>query len=104
MLDECLDKVGGNSFDLVLIAAKRAHQLSTGGHKTTLEGKGDKPSVIALREIEAEKVDKSILETSYDFSISDNQNVETMNEVNEELSEQVVEEGSLTEVTDTEKE
>ena len=103
MLDECLDKVGGNSFDLVLIAAKRAHQLSTGGHKTTLEKKNDKPSVLALREIEKEIVDKSILETSYDFSISD-KTTATMDEVNDELSEQVVEEGSLTEVEDTEKE
>lgn len=99
MLDECLNKVGGNNFDLILIAAKRAHQLSTGGYKTTLEGKGDKPSVIALREIEEELIDKKILETSYAFSISDDDsNTKMMDEVNDEFSEQVVEDGSLTEV------
>jgi DNA-directed RNA polymerase subunit omega len=103
MLDKCLEKIGSNSFDLVLIASKRAHQLSTGGHRSTLDVKKDKPSVVALREIEEALIDSSILETSYDFSITEDikRDTETMAEVNQELSEQVVEDdGSLNEIVD----
>jgi DNA-directed RNA polymerase subunit omega len=103
MLDKCLKKIDSNSFDLVLIASKRAHQLSTGGHRSTLEVKKDKPSVVALREIEEGLINSSILETSYDFSITEDikRDTETMAEVNQELSEQVVEDdGSLNEVVE----
>ena len=35
-VEDCLDKVE-NRFELVLVAAKRAHQLSSGGYRTTLD-------------------------------------------------------------------
>jgi DNA-directed RNA polymerase omega subunit len=52
-VEECLDFVE-NRFELVLVAAKRAHQLSSGGHRSTLDVGKDKPSVVALREIDVE--------------------------------------------------
>jgi DNA-directed RNA polymerase omega subunit len=41
-VEECLDFVE-NRFELVLVAAKRAHQLSSGGHRSTLDVGKDKP-------------------------------------------------------------
>ena len=63
-VEECLDKVE-NRFELVLVAAKRAHQLNSGGFRTTLDAGKDKPTVIALREIEAGLIDASILTEEY---------------------------------------
>lgn len=59
-VEECLDFVQ-NRFELVLVAAKRAHQLNSGGHYSTLDVGKDKATVVALREIEAGLVDASIL-------------------------------------------
>ena len=63
-VEDCLDKVE-NRFELVLVAAKRAHQLNSGGYKTTLDTGKDKPTVLALREIEAGLIDASILTEEY---------------------------------------
>ncbi|CAC9457542.1 DNA-directed RNA polymerase subunit omega [bacterium endosymbiont of Bathymodiolus sp. 5 South] len=63
-VEECLDFVE-NRFELVLVAAKRAHQLSSGGHRSTLDVGKDKPSVVALREIEAGLINASILTEVY---------------------------------------
>ena len=48
-VEDCIDKVQ-NRFDLVLIAAGRARQISAGAELTVPEDR-DKNSVIALREI-----------------------------------------------------
>ena len=63
-VEECLDFVA-NRFELVLVASKRAHQLSSGGYRSTLDVGKDKPTVIALREIEAGLIDASILTEEY---------------------------------------
>ncbi len=63
-VEECLDKVE-NRFELVLVAAKRAHQLNSGGFRSTLDVGKDKPTVVALREIEAGLIDASILTEEY---------------------------------------
>ena len=63
-VEDCLDKVE-NRFELVLVAAKRAHQLNSGGYRTTLDAGKDKPTVLALREIEAGLIDASILTEEY---------------------------------------
>ena len=63
-VEDCLDKVE-NRFELVLVAAKRAHQLNSGGYRTTLDAGKDKPTVLALREIEAGLIDASILTEAY---------------------------------------
>ncbi|NYT27986.1 DNA-directed RNA polymerase subunit omega [Candidatus Thiodubiliella endoseptemdiera] len=59
-VEECLDFVE-NRFELVLVAAKRAHQLNSGGHRSTLDVGKDKGTVVALREIEAGLINASIL-------------------------------------------
>lgn len=56
---DCLEHVE-NRFQLVLIAAKRARQISMGA-KPMVEEDNDKPTVIALREIAEQHVDASIL-------------------------------------------
>ncbi|MEI4260017.1 MAG: DNA-directed RNA polymerase subunit omega [Candidatus Dasytiphilus stammeri] len=51
-----------NRFDLVLIAAKRARQIQIYNHDPLVEYKDDKLPVIALREIEAGLITKSIFD------------------------------------------
>lgn len=46
-------KLVGNRFDLVLLATKRARQIATGGKDPMVPKDNDKPTVLALREIEA---------------------------------------------------
>ena len=48
-VEDCVDKIS-NRFDLVLMAAQRARQIS-GGAEITLERDRDKNPVVALREI-----------------------------------------------------
>lgn len=65
-VEECLEYVE-NRFELVLVAAKRAHQLSSGGYKSLLDAGKDKPTVVALREIEAGLIDASVLSEAYEM-------------------------------------
>ena len=53
-VEDCVDKIP-NRFDLVLIAAQRARQIS-GGAELTLDRDRDKNPVVALREIAEERV------------------------------------------------
>ncbi len=50
-VEDCLENLD-NRYDLVLLASKRARQLSTGADPL-VEAGSDKPTVIALREIAA---------------------------------------------------
>mgnify|MGYP000872374642 FL=1 len=50
-VEDALDQVG-NRFDLILVAARRARQLANGGQEALVEEENDKPTVVALREIE----------------------------------------------------
>lgn len=50
-VEDCLDKVD-NRFQLVMVASKRARQIATGGSKPLVKEENDKPTVIALRELE----------------------------------------------------
>ncbi|SEO90136.1 DNA-directed RNA polymerase subunit omega [Aquisalimonas asiatica] len=59
-VEDCLENVD-NRFELVLVATKRARQLSNGLEpRVPLEN--DKPTVLALREIAGAHVGPSILE------------------------------------------
>lgn len=49
-VEDCLDNVD-NRFELVMLAAKRARQIATGGKDPLVEEESDKATVIALREI-----------------------------------------------------
>lgn len=59
-VEDCLEKLD-NRFELVLVAAKRARQLATGGKEPGLPWENDKPTVMALREIAAGLVTRDIL-------------------------------------------
>ncbi len=59
-VEDCLGKVD-NRFQLVLVASKRARQLSKGA-QPFVEWENDKPTVVALREIEEDYVTASILD------------------------------------------
>ena len=67
-VEDCLDKVP-TRYDFIILAAKRARQLATGGRKATLEWEDDKATVMALREIEAGTVTSdNINELTVDIS------------------------------------
>ncbi|VAW80556.1 DNA-directed RNA polymerase omega subunit [hydrothermal vent metagenome] len=59
-VEDCLTKVD-NRFQLVLVASKRARQLSKGA-EPFVEWENDKPTVVALREIEEDYVTAAILD------------------------------------------
>lgn len=59
-VEDCLENLD-NRFELVLVAAKRARQLATGGKEPFLPWENDKPTVMALREIADGHVDRTIL-------------------------------------------
>lgn len=52
----------GNRFDLILIASRRARQLQTGGKEALVPIENDKPTVVALREIEKGLINTQILD------------------------------------------
>lgn len=59
-VEDAVAKVG-NRFDLVLLAARRARQIASGSNPLVEEEK-DKPTVIALREIEEGLITKEFLD------------------------------------------
>ena len=59
-VEDCLENVD-NRFQLVLIASKRARDISMGADPL-VDPDNDKPTVIALREIAAGLIDVSILD------------------------------------------
>ena len=59
-VEDCVDKIP-NRFDLVLLAAQRARQIS-GGAELSIERDRDKNPVVALREIAEETVKPKHLE------------------------------------------
>ena len=60
-VEDCLAVVN-NRFELVLMATKRARQLSKGA-TATVDEENDKPTVLALREIAERKVDQTMIDT-----------------------------------------
>ncbi len=69
-VDDCLGAVE-NRFELVLVAARRARQLSSGNKEALLPWDNDKPTVMALREIAAGLVDRSILHVKEEEPVDD---------------------------------
>lgn len=59
-VEDCL-KVVDNRFDLVLMATKRARQLSKGA-TSAVDSHNDKPTVVALREIAEKLVDQKTID------------------------------------------
>ena len=62
-VEDAVAKVG-NRFDLVLVASRRARQIATGGKDPLVDVENDKPTVIALREIEAGLITTEVMNTS----------------------------------------
>ncbi len=60
-VEDCLENVD-NRFQLVLVATKRARQLSTGGKQPNVDWENDKPTVVALREIADGYITRDILD------------------------------------------
>mgnify|MGYP000346366167 FL=1 len=62
-VEDAVDKVG-NRFDLVLIASRRARQIATGGKEPLVDIENDKPTVLALREIEAGLINADVMDNA----------------------------------------
>ncbi|MDF7679698.1 DNA-directed RNA polymerase subunit omega [Enterobacteriaceae bacterium ESL0689] len=60
-VQDAVEKIG-NRFDLVLVAARRARQMQTGGKDPLVAEENDKATVIALREIEGGLINSQILD------------------------------------------
>ena len=68
-VEECLENVE-NRFELVMVGSKRARQIAVEGRPALVDEENDKPTVIALREIEEGLVTADILtEIPKDFDI-----------------------------------
>lgn len=62
-VEDAVEQIG-NRFDLVLVAARRARQIATEGKEPLVEMGNDKPTVVALREIEKGLVTADTVEQS----------------------------------------
>jgi len=62
-VEDAVEKIG-NRFDLVLVASRRARQIATGGKEPLVEIENDKPTVLALREIEADLISTEVMDNS----------------------------------------
>lgn len=60
-VEDAVDKIG-NRFDLILVAARRARQISVEGKEPLVDLENDKATVVALREIEKGLITNSILD------------------------------------------
>lgn len=60
-VEDCLDHVE-NRFELVMVGSKRARQIATMGKTPMVPEENDKPTVIALREIEEGFIDVSVMD------------------------------------------
>jgi len=65
-VEDCLDNVD-NRFELVLLASKRARQLSTGGKDPLVEVESDKVTVLALREIAEGQITPDIMAREHEL-------------------------------------
>ena len=96
-VEDAVQKVG-NRFDLVLLAARRARQIAIDGKKPLVDEENDKPTVIALREIEEDLISKETLDRlehqspdlaspPSNIDALDNENVESSDETTDNKDE-----------------
>jgi DNA-directed RNA polymerase subunit omega len=68
-VEDCLDHVD-NRFELVMVGSKRARQIAVDGRPPLIDAENDKPTVIALREIEQGLITPEVLqEIDRDYEI-----------------------------------
>ncbi|WP_025744373.1 DNA-directed RNA polymerase subunit omega [Salinivibrio costicola] len=60
-VQDAVEKIG-NRFDLVLVAARRARQMQTGGKDALVAEENDKYTVLSLREVEEGLINKEVLD------------------------------------------
>ena len=71
-VEDCLEHVD-NRFELVMVGSKRARQIAVEGRPALVDEENDKPTVVALREIEQGLVTADILiEVPQDYEIIEN--------------------------------
>ena len=82
-VEDCLQIIPSR-FDLIIMASKRARQLATTSRDPLVEWDNDKPTLVALREIEAGLLDKETLDRTLEedvlmdgFSAPDSEVTET---------------------------
>ena len=82
-VEDCLEIIPSR-FDLIIMASKRARQLATTSRDPLVEWDNDKPTLVALREIEAGLLDKETLDRTLEedllldeFSTPGNEETET---------------------------
>ena len=69
--EDCLNYVD-NRFELVMVGSKRARQIAVDGRAPLIDVENDKPTVIALREIEQGLITPEFLqEVERDYEIVD---------------------------------
>ena len=70
-VEDCLNFVD-NRFELVMVGSKRARQIAVDGRTPLIDVENDKPTVIALREIEQGLISPEVLqEIERDYEIVD---------------------------------
>lgn len=83
-VEDCLDYVD-NRFDLVMVGSKRARQIAIDGRPPLVDAENDKPTVIALREIEQGLITPEVLqEIDRDYEIVESE--ESTEEVPQDAS------------------
>ena len=80
-VEDCVDKVS-NRFDLVLLAAQRAREIS-GGAELTIDRDRDKNPVVALREIAGKELKPDDLKEEYIRSLQKHAEVDEPEEARE---------------------
>ena len=84
-VEDCLEKIPSR-FDLIIMASKRARQLSTTSREPLVEWDNDKPTIVALREIEEGLLDNETLKEWLDQDILSNEfSAETINQEGENI-------------------
>ena len=88
-VEDCIEKIP-NRFDLVLGAAQRARNIST-GNPLTIDRDNDKNPVVALREIAEETIDPDFLRDEIIRSLQKLSNLETNQDDEDEVSDENLE-------------
>jgi DNA-directed RNA polymerase subunit omega len=83
-VEDCLDRVE-NRFQLVLVASRRARQLSM-GTEPLVDWDNDKPAVVALREIAEHKIDPAVIMNEVNAKEHAQESLVSDEEVQQEIS------------------
>ena len=67
-VEDCLQIIPSR-FDLIIMASKRARQLATTSRDPLVELDNDKPTLVALREIETGLLDKETLDRTLEEDV-----------------------------------